>query len=288
MPATIDQRRLPSTIYLYHDGAASTLDLDAIASYLHDLFPTLAVTQRIDFAVHHLRSIPDAERSQRQESLAKSLASLRIHDPAQQIDRQGQPDLLSGEIEFEARQLAAPHRTSGGVLYEGSLLAHTLALLVPHEESSLEHLHIVLTRRLFATWEQADGRYHARVILCGYPSLISTSGVVEAPARPREYYVLRRQAAAGGPSLQALIDWERTNRPRFLDHDDERLTDVILGYVMQAFMFHVSGEPFCQEPTCRLYNAHWQEDLIRAQLGAGPDFCPHHAEMIEATGTSYK
>ncbi|MFC1938628.1 DUF6775 family putative metallopeptidase [Chloroflexota bacterium] len=41
------------------------------------------------------------------------------------------------------------------------------------------------------------------------------------------------------------------------------------------------GDPFCEDKGCRLYNAHWQEELIFAQLGAGYEFCESHTRLLE-------
>jgi hypothetical protein len=51
---------------------------------------------------------------------------------------------------------------------------------------------------------------------------------------------------------------------RFIDYDDEdKITAASINYALQAmFFFITSGEPFCNNKDCRLFNAHWQEDLI--------------------------
>lgn len=70
-------------------------------------------------------------------------------------------------------------------------------------------------------------------------------------------------------------------RGRFIEHDDERLTEVMKGYVAQTLFYHLFGESFCEDGDCRLYNAHWQEEVIRAQLGGRYEFCPRHRRMLE-------
>jgi hypothetical protein len=50
---------------------------------------------------------------------------------------------------------------------------------------------------------------------------------------------------------------------------------------MQAFFFHVTGNPFCTDKTCRLFNAHWQEELLTAQLSGEPELCPHHQKIVD-------
>ena len=38
------------------------------------------------------------------------------------------------------------------------------------------------------TYDATDSRYHGRAVICSNPAIISTTGMIEAPARPREYY----------------------------------------------------------------------------------------------------
>jgi len=61
----------------------------------------------------------------------------------------------------------------------------------------------------------------------------------------------------------------------------QRLTEVMKGYVAQALAFHLWGDAFCPDKDCRLFNAHWQEELIFAQLKGSYEFCPKHAELLK-------
>jgi len=107
----------------------------------------------------------------------------------------------------------------------------------------------------------------------GFPSLISTTGVVEAPAKPRDFY-LEQQLGVN------LLTLKEEFKGKFIDYNDLRLTEVMKGYVMQALFFHITGNPFCKNKNCRLYNAHWQEDLIQAQLTSKTDFCGEHKKIL--------
>ena len=50
---------------------------------------------------------------------------------------------------------------------------------------------------------------------------------------------------------------------RFIDYGDDRMTAAATVYSLQAlFFFLANGEPFCKDKSCRLYNAHLQEELI--------------------------
>jgi hypothetical protein len=149
-------------------------------------------------------------------------------------------------------------------------------------EVSLRRVHITLTNRLLGTWDPDDLRHHLRAILLGIPSIISTSGLVEAPAKPREFYLARQQlgVAAGQELAHALL--KERFKGQFLDHDDPRLTEVVKGYAMQAVLYQVTGEAFCGDPDCRLFNAHWQAELVHAQLEADRGYCRRHDEMLES------
>jgi hypothetical protein len=107
-----------------------------------------------------------------------------------------------------------------------------------------------------------------------FPTLISTTGIVEAPAKPREFY-LKKQFG-----IDPLLLKENF-KGRFIDYEDTRLIEAMKGYVMQAFFFHLTGNPFCEDPRCRLYNVHWQEEVIRAQIESGYEFCESHNKILK-------
>jgi hypothetical protein len=102
--------------------------------------------------------------------------------------------------------------------------------------------------------------------------------VVEGPARPREYYVLKQRFVAIGMRDAAAVKLDEEFRERALVHDDPRFTQVMWGFALQALFYHFNGEAFCPERTCPLYNAHWQEEMLQAQLKGG--LCPHHQEEL--------
>jgi hypothetical protein len=104
---------------------------------------------------------------------------------------------------------------------------------------------------------------------------------VEAPAKPREFYFLRKALVASGMARDLVEEELKSKfRGRYIDYDDSRMTDIVKGYLMQAFFYHTTFEPFCDDKNCRLFNAHWQEDMIHAQL-EGEDFCERHEGILE-------
>ena len=108
--------------------------------------------------------------------------------------------------------------------------------------------------------------------------MISTSGIIEAPAKPKKYYRLKQDLLR--QNVTTIDDFVPDEiKEKYLKYDDLRLPEDIKGYVMQAVFYHVFSEPFCPEPNCRLYNAHWQEELLQAQF-TEPEFCTKHQELL--------
>lgn len=280
----IDELTSLSFVHIYDEGTGRTLDVKAIAGYIEGNLPSgVAVDVREEFFTWHLSRTAGTEKVGRgmprlYDVLAEELASIKVRNPG---ERNLSIEPMYGEIEYERRGLRNVSSKPAGILYDGFRLSSILYTLIPEEETGLDHIHIVFTHQLFGTWDENNARYHARVSVYGFPSIISTTGVVEAPAKPKEFYLLKQQYAAVGMSDAVLLDLKQRFKGRFIDYDDERLTEVMKGYVMQAIFYHLTGDPFCDDRNCRLYNAHWQEELINAQLESEYEFCAYHEEALK-------
>jgi len=189
-------------------------------------------------------------------------------------------DPLLPEIDYERRNLTRATARTAGVIYEGFKLQQLYATLLDPRERNLDHLHLVVTNQLFATWDRHNHRYHARVSIYGLPTLLSTTGLVEAPAKPRDFY-LRRNL---GEELHGL---KQDFRESCLDYQDSRLTDVAKGYAAQALFYYLLGYPFCDDTNCRLFNAHRQSELLQAQLLSPYEFCQRHQAVLDQLQESH-
>ncbi len=261
---------LPSFIYFYNGAGTKSLDLEEIAGYLESWLKQVKIELREDFFSYYFSHLPREKKETTVNELARKLAAIRVR----QVNRNKTfAEPLEGEVEYERKKLLYSKVKSFGILYDGFELLVLLSPLVPEEELSLDYCHIIFTDQLFGTWSEDDHRYHARVSVYGFPSLISTTGVVEAPAKPRDFY-LKQQLGV------SLLTLKEEFKGKFIDYNDLRLTEVLKGYMMQALFFHVTGNPFCKNKNCRLYNAHWQEELIQAQLMSKNDFCRQHEKIL--------
>lgn len=253
-------------VLLYDEGAAEILDIEEIAEYLRQKLGKVAVDTRGNPLAFCLEKSPD---------YARKLASIKIQDVSRKLASEQEP--LYGEIQYEKRRILGKTKAFG-VLYDGFHLQKVFWELIPKGERSIEFVHVFFTNRLFATWDESNKRYHVRTSVYGIPSVISTTGLVEAPAKPRQYYLLKQQYETLGMALTELKD---KFKERFIDYEDKRLTEVMKGYAMQAVFYSLTADPFCQDKGCRLYNAHWQEELIFAQLGSGYEFCQRHTKLLK-------
>lgn len=163
-----------------------------------------------------------------------------------------------------------------GVFYDGYWLQRIFFNLFRDKLAGRianKSIHIIFTSRLFGTFEKR--RYHARVILMGTPNLISTSGVVEAPARPREYYWIKAGFIQSGRDIAQL---DSVYKGRFIEYNDSKMTPILGSYALQAAAYEVSGNEFCDDKSCCLYNSHWQEEVLKAQLEG--KLCEEHKNIL--------
>ena len=144
-------------------------------------------------------------------------------------------------------------------------------------DSDQNNLHIVFTNKLTCTYDTADSRYHGRSVICSNPAIISTTGMIEAPARPREYYFEAMKCKMQGLDIQNV---KKNYNGKILDYHDQRLSKIAEGYLLQVIFYYMTGDAFCDSLDCRLNNAHWQKDLLYSQLEIGK-LCHKHQTLLD-------
>lgn len=160
-------------------------------------------------------------------------------------------------------------------LYDGYELLNALAEAIPAEECTIETLHIIFTNKITCTFDEDDFRYHARALIGSNPTIISTTGMIEAPAKSKQYYL----DLMTNFSSKRIEETNRKHRGEFLEYHDSRMSEISKGYLLQAVTYYETGEAFCKHSGCRLFNAHWQKDLFHSQL-ENKGFCKKHSEML--------
>ena len=163
------------------------------------------------------------------------------------------------------------------VMYDGFEVQNIIYDIIMEDDSDPNNLHIVFTNKLTCTYDTADSRYHGRTVICSNPSIISTTGMIEAPARPREYYFEAMKCKMQGLDIQNV---KKNYNGKILDYHDQRLSKIAEGYLLQAVFYYMTGDAFCDILDCRLNNAHWQKDLLYSQLKIGK-LCHKHQTLLD-------
>jgi len=210
---------------------------------------------------------------ERTGGMARCLQAIRVIDPGR-IGHRERPR-TAGELERIGAILAgsAPPEDRRAFMFDGLGIVGLAASSLGRGALRRDTINIVFTAAMPCSWDPVECRYRARSILCGFPSIVSTSGAVEGPARPRGYYVAK---------MMGLTDAEARRKylGRFLEHDDPRMPEVANGLAAQAVFYHLTGDPFCEREDCRLFNARWQEQLVASQVRS-PRFCESHGRLIK-------
>lgn len=247
---------------IYTPENIGVLNFDEIYAYVKRNFRNIEVEIRDNF----FKFINEDEK----KYVARKIVEAKITNAEK---REQENVILPKEIEYEIKFIEGKTK-SAGILYDGIKLSLLYREFIHFKEKNWNYCHIVFTNRLIATWDENDRRYHARSSIYSFPSTISVTGIVTAPAKPREFYI----DLYSGKDVNII---KEKYRGRFIDYDDERLNEVVKGYIMQAIFFHITGEAFCKDINCRLFNAHRQEDLIMSQIKSKYDLCELHEKMLE-------
>lgn len=255
---------LPLKARLYRDSKKKNLDLQEITNFLEEkgLFETVLVRDSF------LKKYGEKSRG-----TAKKLVETRVRNPE---SKRREFEVAEEEIKFEKERIKKSDRGMTSVLYDGYRLSQVMTDLLPEEERTEAFLHIIFTDRFFGTWKPATQRYHSRVSVYGLPTLISTTGIVDAPARPKGFHRIKKDDKE---RLSVRGQNERF-RGEYVEYDDERLTEIMKGYALHAVFYHLSSWPFCEDNKCRLYNPHLQKNILAAQL-TRPELCKKHQKMLQ-------
>jgi len=249
-----------SKIFLYDEPSVPEIKLDDLAEFLEKTF-RVSIEKRKNIFENATRET------------ATELASTRIFNYRHEFQKHSP---TPEEVQFEMESFEDSAKIENIVLYDGFEFQKIVLSLIPAEEAITENLHIIFTNKLTCTFDLSDNRYHGRALIGANPSVISTTGMIEAPAKPRQYYLDLMANYGQGLNIESI---KKKYRGQYLDYHDSRLGKIAEGYSMQAVFYYITGEPFCDLLDCRLNNAHWQRDLLYSQLEFGM-LCEKHKMLL--------
>lgn len=251
-----------SRIFLYNEPSVPEISSDSLANFLQNTFHVTVIKRENIF-------------KNAAEDIAYDLSSSRIFNMHQSFQKHAP---TNEEVEFEKQTFQNTSKVENIILYDGFEFQRIVSSLIPGDESNVEDFHFVFTNKLTCTFDFNDYRYHGRALIGANPSIISTTGIIEAPAKPREYYMELMVNYGQGLNIDSI---KKKYQGTYLEYHDLRLGKIIEGYCLQALFYYITGESFCDLLDCRLNNAHWQRDLLYSQLEFGK-LCNKHSEILKS------
>ena len=245
-----------SKIILYNEPKVAEIQIEKIKQFVTD---TCQI--KVEMKDNFFENLDD--------KIFEKIASTRIFDLKKQFKKYI-PTQEEIQIEKENKD------TSGQdimTFYDGFELQNIISENISIADNTL---HIIFTTKLTVTFDNDDFRYHARALISSNPTIVSTTGIIEAPAKPKQYYL----DLMTNFSEEKIEEIKERYKGEFLEYHDSRLSGITEGYVLQAIMYYATGEAFCESKECRLFNSHWQKDLFYSQL-ENKKLCDKHQEKLK-------
>jgi hypothetical protein len=248
-----------SKIILYDEPTVPEIQLKKLEKFLDKTF-TIEIEIRKNFFQNSSNNI------------FKKIAGTRIFDLKKPFEKHT-PTEIEILIEKENKDMSEKEVMT---LYDGFEFQKIINEFIPINENRIDVLHIIFTNKLTCTFDETDFRYHARALIGSNPTIISTTGMIEAPAKPKKYYL----ELMTNFSQEKIEDIKKKYKGQFLEYHDSQISEIAEGYLLQAIIYYETGEVFCEHKDCRLFNAHWQEDLFLSQL-ENKKLCKKHLKILK-------
>ena len=247
-----------SKIIIYKEPSVPEISLDKIKEFIFKQFET-----KIEIRENIFNKL-DKQTSEK-------IASTRIFNLKKSFKKH-HPTIDEILIELENKDMSSREEIP---LYDGIELNEIIKDLIPKTENTQDTLHIIFTNKLTCTFDQNDFKYHARTWVGSNPMIISTTGIIEAPAKPKKYYI----DIMTNISNESIEEIKRKYKGEFLEYNDSRLPDIVEGLLLQIIVYYETGDIFCENNQCRLFNALWQKDLLISQI-ENKKICEKHEKIL--------
>src|SRR5215204_1211568 len=260
-------------IKFHNESSWSELDIDKIVYYLQKIFPNNVIEKEKESLLSFNSINKEKNFSFYKQAIVQDLKKpLYIYDLNYYhfSDNDKQKNVTTSNKKSECVDF---------LLYDGFLVQQLVQKLIKKHEQELtfSKLEIIVTDKLLCTFDESDWRYHARSLICGNPTLISTSGIVEGIAKPRDYYY---KLFFFKENRDIVDELKKEYNGQFINYNDPRINDIIEGLVLQSLFYFInSGDPFCHNRNCRFFNAHFQDDIIRINIKE-KKICQRHKFLL--------
>ena len=259
-------------IVIYDEPAVSEINIPNLVNFLKQTIPVEVIVKDNFFKKFSTQQIQKMSESR----IFEIQNTFRRHNPSQTDLELEEQFCKNSKIMEKTKKPEEADSISEVIMYDGFEIQKIIRdNLLDFENQTL---HVILTNRFTCTYDEADGRYHGRAVICANPAVISTTGIIEAPAKPRKFYIEVMASKAQGQDIKSV---KEKHEGEFLEYHDERLSKVIEGYLLQVIFYLLTGESFCDYMDCRLNNSHWQRDLLYSQIEIRK-LCDKHQKILDA------
>lgn len=249
-----------SKIILYDEPSVPQIKIEKLGNFLEKIFPVKVEIR------------PNILKYSSKETSIK-IAESKIYHLKKDFEKHIP---THEEIMFEESNIQDTSITENIIMYDGFQLQKIFSDVISKQENLENSFHVCFTNKLTCTFDYNDYRYHGRALIGANPSIISTTGIIEAPAKPREYYHDLMVNFPLGINVDSI---KQKYKGSYLEYNDPRLSTIVEGYLLQAIFYYETGQPFCEDLECRLFNAHWQKDLLHSQMDIGK-LCKKHQDIL--------
>ena len=259
-------------IILYDEPAVPEIDITSLVSFLKQTIPVEVIVKNNffeNFSTSQIRMISETR-------IFDTKKTFKPHLPVRPELELEEQFCKNSKVMEQTKKPEEANNISEVVMYDGFELQKILRECMSDFDNKT--LHIILTNRFTCTYDETDARYHGRAVICSNPAIISTTGVIEAPAKSRQFYL---EAMANKAQKLGIASVKAKHKGEFLEYHDERLSKIIEGYLLQVIFYILTGESFCDYLDCRLNNAHWQRDLLYSQIEIRK-LCNKHQEILDS------
>lgn len=247
-----------SKIILYDEPTVPEIQLDRLVKFLKETFQIKIETRNNLF-------------NNLDDKTYEKIASIRISDikkPFQKHNASHEDILVEKECKDMSQKEDSP-------IYDGIELQKIISDIIPRNQNTTTTLNVVFTNKITCTFDESDFKYHARALISSNPTIISTTGMIEAPAKPKQYYL----DLMTNFSEEGIDEIRKKYKGQFLEYHDSRLSEITEGYLLQTIIYFETGEAFCKDVDCRMFNSHWQKDLLHSQVDT-KKLCKKHQEIL--------
>ena len=202
-----------SYVHLYSSLLSTSSIAKEVSTYLHEFIPFIDVD---------VRSFTNYFRKNMSEEVIEDNMMIKLSHE------------VSGNTSLRELQNSWYDTCQKMMIIDGFYLQRIYSRIMDKNEMQLDHLHLIFEDNLVCTYDENDKRYHARPIICGSPSIISISSIIEGPAKPKGYYFKQMLKDLLSMSSKEI---EKEFADNFVKYDDPRLIHVATGYAIQAIFF---------------------------------------------------